>query len=105
MLNVSDSILTSLEYLPTHLMMIPIVFAVTILNDNVTVENVKREILNVSSLSPVQEIIEFNPSGLLSVACSCLCTHIIHVLMYSRYLLVWFYAIFISGQYLCWTTN
>ena len=39
-------------------MMIPIVFAVTILNDNVTVENVKREILNVSSLSPVQEIIE-----------------------------------------------
>ena len=66
MFNDSQSVLTSLEYLPIHLMLTPIVFIVKILNDNVSVEYVKQEIISVSSLSPVQEIIEFNPSGLSS---------------------------------------
>lgn len=44
-------------------MMTPVVFTVTILHDNISVENVKQEILNIST---AQEIIDFNPVGRLS---------------------------------------
>ena len=63
----SPSVSTDLQYLPTHLMLTPIVFTVTILNDKVvSVDNVKQKIINTSSLSTVQEIIEFNAVGMLS---------------------------------------
>ena len=63
----SPSVSTNLEYLPTHLMLTPVVFTVTILNDKLTsVDVVKQKILNISSLSTVREIIEFNAVGMLS---------------------------------------
>ena len=45
-------------------MVTPIVFTVTILNDNViSEEDVKQKILNISSHSTAREIVEFNAVG------------------------------------------
>lgn len=46
-------------------MLTPVVFTVTILNDVTTSVNaVKQKILNISSISAVREIIEFNTVGM-----------------------------------------
>ena len=67
----AQSVSTNLEYLPTHLMMTPIAFTVTILDNEATsVEDINQEILNIPSLLTVQEIVEFNTVGMLiSVFC------------------------------------
>jgi len=47
-------------------MMTPVVYTVTVLDDMVSVNNVMQKILNISSLSIIQEIIQFNAVGMLN---------------------------------------